>query len=353
MLRRIEIKGYKSIENLELELKPINILIGANGAGKSNFISFFKLVNVIYEQALGQYSLQRGVDALLYYGRKNTESIHGLLDFGSNAYSFNLQPSDEDKLFIAREDSILPNQTRYKETFYSIDIKESHIKSSRTTRDAYLRDYLESFKIYHFHDTSASSALRSRADLNDNRILHEDGRNLPAFLYYLQERYPKNLNRIERLLQSVIPSFDSFKLHPLLLNEDKILLEWKDKEHPDFYFNAMHLSDGSLRFIALTTLLMQPNLPKTIIIDEPELGLHPKAINKLGAMIKSAAAKNCQIILSTQSVSLLNSFHAEDIITVEKEAGASIFRRLETEYLNTWIEDYSIGELWTKNVIKG
>ena len=131
------------------------------------------------------------------------------------------------------------------------------------------------------------------------------------------------------------------------------MLEWTEKEHPETYFNANHLSDGSLRFIALVTLLMQPELPKVVIVDEPELGLHPSAINKLSGLIKSAAAKNCQIIVSTQSVTLLNNFDADDIITVDKEDNQSVFRRLDKELLSNWMDDYSIGELWTKSVIKG
>lgn len=353
MLQNIKIEGYKSIMSLNLKLNSINILIGSNGVGKSNFISFFKLVNNIYEQRLQQYSLKSGVDSLLYYGRKNTKEISGYLDFGNNAYSFSLMPSDDGTLFISREDSILPNSTVYNPTFYNENIKESLIKDSNTIRDGFLREHLESYKIYHFHDTSASAALRSRTNLNDNRVLREDGGNLPAYLYYLKERYPKNFKRIERTIQSVVPFFEKFTLKPLLLDEEKILLEWTEKEHPDIYFNANHLSDGSLRFIALTTLLMQPNLPKVIIIDEPELGLHPTAINKLAGMIKSAAEKNCQIIISTQSVTLLNNFEAKDVVTVDKEDNQSVFMRLDKKVLNNWMNDYSLGELWTKSVIKG
>jgi predicted ATPase len=328
-------------------------LIGANGVGKSNFISFFKLVNNIYEQRLQQYSLKSGVDNLLHYGLKNTSEIKGYLGFGNNAYKFNLLPTDEGTLFIGREDSILPKLTQYNQTFYEENIKESLIKSSSTIRNKFLREHLESYKIYHFHDTSSSAPLRSRANINDNRSLKEDGGNLPAYLYYLQERHPMNFKRIEKIIQSVVPFFDKFSISPAFLDEEKILLEWTEKEHPETYFNANHLSDGSLRFIALVTLLMQPKLPKVIIIDEPELGLHPTAINKLSGLIKSAAAKECQIIVSTQSVTLLNNFDAEDIITVDKEDNQSVFKRLNKEVLSNWIEDYSIGELWTKSIIKG
>ena len=168
-----------------------------------------------------------------------------------------------------------------------------------------------------------------------------------------KRKHPLNFKRIEKIIQSVVPFFDRFKLSPAFLDEEKILLEWTEEEHPETYFNANHLSDGSLRFIALVTLLMQPKLPKVIIIDEPELGLHPTAINKLSGLIKYAAAKDCQVIVSTQSVTLLNNFEAEHIITVDKEDNQSIFRRLDKEVLSNWIEDDSIGELWTKSIIKG
>lgn len=353
MLQNIKIEGFKSIKTLDLTLHPINLLIGSNGVGKSNFISFFKLVNNIYEQRLQQYSLKSGVDNLLHYGRKNTVEIKGHLDFENNTYKFILLPTDEDTLFIEREDSILNYTTSYSETFYDEYIKESLIKGSSTKRNKYLSEHLESYKIYHFHDTSGSAPLRSKANTNDNRSLKEDGGNLSAYLYYLQEKHSLNFKRVEKIIQSVIPFFDRFNLSPAFLDEEKILLEWTEKEHPETYFNANHLSDGSLRFIALVTLLMQPKLPKVIIIDETELGLHPTAINKLSGLIKSAAAKGCQVIVSTQSVTLLNNFDTEDIITVDREDNQSVFRRLDKGSLSNWINDYSIGELWTKSIIKG
>lgn len=354
MLQNIKIEGYKSIKILDLKLSPINLLIGSNGVGKSNFISFFKLVNNIYEQRLQQYSLKSGIDNLLHYGRKNTSEIKGYLDFGNNAYKFSLLPTDEDTFFIGREDSILNYTNQYNKAFYDENIKESRIKEKYRIRDNYLSEQLENYKIYHFHDTSISAPLRSVAKINDNRILSENGGNLPAYLFYLKEKHPLSFKRIEKIIQSVVPFFERFDLAPLLIGEEgRINLKWTEREHPEHYFDAKDLSDGSLRFIALVTLLMQPKLPKVIIIDEPELGLHPTAINKLSGLIKSAAAKDCQIIVSTQSVTLLNNFETEDIITVDKEDNQSVFRRLDKEGLGNWIEDYSIGELWTKSIIKG
>ena len=358
MLQKIQIEGYKSIKKLELALKPINILIGANGVGKTNFVSFFKLVNNIYEQRLENYSLKAGVENLLHYGSKETKEIAGSLIFSQedafftqeNKYTFLLQPSEsKERFFINLEKSQYNDWSPY----IAQNIKESEIKDSKKPRGSGLRRHLESYKIYHFHDTSSNAPLRQVANLDDNHRLKENGANLPAFLYYLEQKHPVSFKRIERTVASVVPFFEKFNLVPDRLDQTRIKLEWIEKNHPDRYFNATHLSDGSLRFIALSTLLMQPKLPKVIIIDEPELGLHPSAINKLAGMIKSVSQQNCQTIISTQSINLVDHFEPEDIVTVDRFENQSIFHRLKKENLQNWLEDYSLGDLWQKNVIKG
>lgn len=349
ILNKIKIKGYKSIRELDLDLNPINILIGSNGVGKSNFISFLGFINAIYEQRLQSYSRQSGVDRLLHYGRKQTSEIEGYLGFGKNAYSVKLQPTDDDTLFIATEASLFTGRADYPKN----NLSESTIKDSTYPRNQYLKDYIQCYKIYHFHDTEKGSPLRSKAKLEDNRSLAIDGGNLPAFLYALQQKHPKTLKRIEMTIRSVMPYFERFDLQPSVLDDSQIALVWTEQDNHNRYFDANDLSDGSIRFIALSALLLQPDLPKVIIIDEPELGLHPVAIAKLAGMIKSAADRGCQIIVSTQSVNLINYFQPEDVITVDRSDGQSIFERLNREQLERWLEDYSLGELWVKSVING
>ena len=348
MLSRVIIDGYKSIQHTDVELRPINILIGSNGVGKTNFISFFKLINIIYEQHLHNYTMQNSAERLFHYGLKQTSELKGYLAFEDNAYEVRLQARDNGSLFIAEERSYYQSSS-----FNVSNIDESQIKNSSTYRDRWLRDYLQSYKIFHFHDTSKGAPLRSSANINDNRYLKTDGSNLPAFLFMLQEKYPKTLRRIELTIRSVMPYFGNFSLAPSLLDESQINLQWSDIENNEKYFDANDLSDGSIRFIALATLLLQPILPKVIIIDEPELGLHPTAIVKLAGMIKSVASRGCQIIVSTQSVNLINNFDAEDIITVDRKDKQSTFNRLNNDTLQHWLNDYSLGELWTKSIING
>lgn len=368
MIERIVIKNFKSIRDLTLDLKPLNILIGSNGVGKSNFINFFQLVNRIHDQKLQSYiASMGGIDNLLYFGLKHSENIYGLLDFNNtNAYFFRLEPSQDNSVSLIDGDYY--NGRKHTNKDYSVwhdhvwtkHQKESKIRDELKTtirtdpkfyRAKHSLNYLSSFKIYHFHDTSRTAKIKQLCRINDNIYLREDASNLAAFLYLLQEKHPKILNKIEALIKSIAPFFDCFKLSPNRLNEESIQLEWQEKDS-DMYFNAYNLSDGTLRMIALTTLLLQPNLPKTIIIDEPELGLHPAAIEKLAHLLKQASQES-QIIVSTQSVNLLSHFQPEDVIVVDRKENQSIFERLKSEELNIWLEDYSLGEIWEKNLIRG
>jgi predicted ATPase len=230
---------------------------------------------------------------------------------------------------------------------------EAQIMNANSPITSFVNNYLKSFKVYHFHDTSENSPLRTSSDINDNLFLRENGSNLASFLYFLKQKHETNFRRIEKTVQSVVPFFERFQLEPQRLNDQKIALEWIEKNHTDKFFNANHLSDGTLRFIALATLLLQPEQPEVIIIDEPELGLHPVAINKLAGMLRSASGKKKQIIISTQSVNLVNNFTPEEIITVDRSGDDTSFMRLDGHKLQNWLEEYSTGELWSKSIIQG
>ena len=195
--------------------------------------------------------------------------------------------------------------------------------------------------------------MKKTADLNDNRFFRPDGANLAPFLYYLREKHESSYSLIRRTVQRVAPFFDDFALAPQQLNEDKIRLEWRHKG-TDAYFDAASLSDGSLRFIALATLLLQPESlrPSVILLDEPELGLHPYAITMLASLLKQAAAQT-QIILATQSPFLLDHFEPEDVLVADRVNGQTQLTRLDTPSLETWLQDYSLGQLWEKNEIGG
>jgi predicted ATPase len=370
-IKNITIKNFKSIKNLEeFKLNDINILIGANGAGKSNFISFLKLLREISKSNLQRFVADNaGANRLLHFGRKNSESMGGRIEFDSgNAYEIELKPDSEDSFYFVKEITAYYHRLKrndagtkwidygsevagYKET--NIDeiiskYKKSHKKNGIPV---FVKNALSGFEVYHFHDTGKNSPFKLLSDVNDNRRLQRDGKNIASFLLYLKEKEPLAIKRIEGIIRQIAPFFDSFTLEPLKRNPDKIKLEWKEKGSDD-YFNADQLSDGTLRMIALTTLLLQPNPPATIIIDEPELGLHPAAIQVLAGLIRSVSKKS-QVIISTQSVTLINQFVPEDLIIVERENNVSVFKRLSEAQIEAWLDNYSIGEVWEKNIIGG
>ncbi len=358
-LDSITIKGFKSIASIETKLGPINVLIGPNGSGKSNFIEVFSFLHAIRNGHLQDYVVRSGgADKLLHFGSKATKqmTLHISFQGGVNQYEITLATAEGDELFPLAEQVYFWEKARYDRP-YSEGLPrrgaEAGISDPQTRTAQYVRGHLDRWRLYHFHDTSTASPMKKTADLNDNRFLRPDGSNLAAFLYYLRRKHEAAYGLIRQTVQLVAPFFDDFLLEPQRLNEDKIRLEWRHKGS-DAYFDASSLSDGSLRFIALATLLLQPesHRPSVILVDEPELGLHPYAITMLSSLVKQAATRT-QVILSTQSPFLLDHFQPEDVLVADRVGRETKFTRLETASLSTWLEDYSLGQLWEKNELGG
>lgn len=365
-LHRIKVSGYKSIgsgkSSIDLNLSNINIIIGPNGAGKSNIVSFFKMLSNIMTGAFQMYVGKNGsAENLLYFGSKNTPVINASLEFqnekNTDIYEIALGKAVQDSLIFFSE-SIIWNGKRFelasgqKETFLlSDEVKHSSEKI--------VRGILSNCRTFQFHDTSATAYIRGATRIDNNRFLMSDGGNIAAYLYMLKNKsqeYKKYYERIVEKIHFVMPQFSDFILEPQALNEDYIKLQWKSTDGVEYPFGPEQFSDGSIRFIALATLFLQPPelLPSVIIIDEPELGLHPLAIDILASMIKTAALHS-QIIVATQSARLIDSFEPSNIIVAEydKSNKCSSFKHLDEEELKDWLEDYSVSELWEKNVLGG
>lgn len=352
-ISRLVLRGYKSIADCDLEMGRLNVLIGANGAGKSNLIGFFRLINRILEQQLQiAVGLGGGPDALLHFGRKKTEELHAELYFGNNGYHFTLRPTQDNRMMFYRE-ALWWNL--HGEWYPSSGHFETHYRERGSCGQIwnFVVPPMRSWRLYHFHDTSGSALVKQIHNLNDNEYLRDDGRNLAAFLLRLKSHHEEHYRRIVKTIRLVAPFFGDFHLRPTVDNREKIQLEWTEQGQ-DEPFTASALSDGTLRFICLATVLLQPEefMPAAILIDEPELGLHPFAISVLGGLMKSAAQQH-QLIVSTQSVELVNEFDAEDLIVVDKRGGASTFKRPDSSVLAEWLAEYSLGDLWKKNLLSG
>jgi predicted ATPase len=376
-LKSIKIKGYKSINSMEgatLEFGEVTVLLGANGVGKSNLVSFFSMLNYMMTGALQNFIAERGYsDSFLYFGAKQTRQIYASIEFADDTavdiYEFTLTHAAGDILIFTEETLIsqqhgndkpytLKLSTGSRETELLTFVRNSKEKQLDRNTATVILKLLKKCKVFHFHDTSMNAKIRGQGYLEDNQYLNHDAGNLAAFLYRLkenQETYPYYL-KIVRYIQKTMPQFGDFELRPNERNNNYILLNWRAKSNPNYLFGPHQISDGSLRFMALATLLLQPKtlLPSVIVLDEPELGLHPSAISYLAGMIKATSVA-VQIIVATQSQRLVDEFELSNIVVVnrDKASNSTTFEYKNSDDLANWLDEYSLSELWEKNVIGG
>lgn len=361
-LKSVKVKGFRSIEEMDLEMRPLNVCIGANGAGKSNLIAFFKLINEMMGGRLQQYVGTTGrATATLYFGPRITPQMEAELEFkvdrGTNSYYMRLFHAAGDSLIFA-EETVTFHQEGH-DLPQRMSLGAGH-QETRVREDSEydplpntLRHLLSHCRVYHFHDTSQTARVRQYCYVEDSRWLMPDAANLAAVLYRLKTEKELIYRRIVRNVKQVAPFFVDFDLQPSGRNETDIILNWKHRDS-DLLFGPHQLSDGTLRAICLIALLEQPqdDLPYLIVVDEPELGLHPHALDMIASLFQ-AVSEHAQVLISTQSSAFVDAFDPEDIVVVERDGEATTFTRPDAEQLGAWLEDYSLGEVWEKNVIGG
>jgi predicted ATPase len=364
-LKNIKVKGFKSIREMDLELKPLNVLIGANGSGKSNFLSLFKMIHDMFTEGFEDYVRGNGgPEKLLYFGLKHSDCMSVQLSFEDKlgkGYVFNLKPT-KDMLFWFAEEKIIKNSAKKlrinqaKLTIpdlgpFSVAKKlPENQKEFQSTAKELIQSF-SSWQYFHFEDTSYSAKLKQAQYIDDMRILYSDASNLAPVLYWLKNNSPYSYKMIVETVKLIAPFFVDFILEPQKENNEYIFWRWRHKNSDrDWFPNQM--PDGLMRFISLITLFNLPQLPSMVLLDEPELGLHPQAISLLTETIQAFSGRT-QIIVATQSPTFVDYFKPEDIIVVNKEGNESTFKRQNSDDLKDWLEDYSLGELWEKNVIGG
>lgn len=362
-LKHIDIYGYKSIDYnspLRLDLHNVNILLGANGSGKSNIISFFKMLNYMMSGSLQRFIAQNGgSQKFLHYGPKHTPALRGTVVLSQNAktdvYDFTLSNAVADQLIITNEKVSFKkaNNTEAWSKDIVSNFKESGLIEQKNLTIKTIRKMLSQCKAYQFHDSSLSGVLRQSSHIDAAQYLQSEGNNLAAYLFFLKHNYEESYKNIVSYVHLVMPQFGDFYLNPV---NNYVALNWQDNSANDYVFTSDQFSDGTIRFIALATLLLQPAnlMPSVIIIDEPELGLHPSALDQLSEMIKDASIHS-QIIIATQSAQLIDDFPLEDISIIEEDKVkySTICRQLKEKDFKLWLEEYTNSELWRKNVIGG
>lgn len=357
-LEEMTLIGYKSIRELKaFQMSAgLNVLIGANGSGKTNFIRFFEMLGHIFDanKGLQNYVAGRGrADAFLFRGMKTTPELSAHLKFGRNEYKFALKAADDRSLFFSQESAPFkgPHYGAVENEQGSGHLESYIAKFPSTAAKQWVVETIRDWRVYHFHDTSPSAPVMGSCNIVDNDVLHGNAANLAAFLMKManNEKTKPHFLRITETVRQVAPFFGEFVLKEVTPGQTQLL--WKDR-FSDLLYYPSQLSDGTLRYICLATLLLQPNPPATIIIDEPELGLHPYAIKLLASLLHEAA-ENAQIIVSTQASLLLDELTPEQVIVVNQRNGESILERQDPEKLADWLKEYTLGQLWEKNELGG
>ncbi len=365
-LNKMSLDGYKSIRQCrDLVLSNLNVLIGANGSGKSNFLSFFKLLNFEMTGALQEFiGRSGGRDSLLHFGAKMTHHVSAELematDLGTNSYRMRLADAPPDTL-IFTEESILfyPKGavTPANRMYLGAGHRETALLSPPLAENPtakFFRNTLSLFRFYQFHDTSDQSHMRSRSDLRGPPYLYANGGNVASHLRLLLEKRPECYQRVVETVRLVFPFFRDFVLEPDNGSGSFVMIRWKARGAAEYDFGPHQISDGTLRFIALATLLLQPQdwLPRLIAIDEPELGLHPYAIKILASLLADAS-EHTQMLVATQSAALVDEVSPENVIVANLEDGATSLERLNPEKLSDWLKDYTLSQMWESNLFGG
>lgn len=360
-LKSFSIKGYKSIKDIEnFEPGPINLLIGPNGAGKSNFISFFKFLSWMLNsdgKLQEHIAYLGGANDILHDGADVTRGIDAEIAIqtasGLNEYAFSLMFAKPDKLVFKEEKYRFSNNNisgKASWSYCGTGQEEAKLPGVSNKTAETILNLLRKLIVYQFHNTSDTAPMRLKWSAADGKWLKQNGDNLGSFLFRLQHEEKPYYLRIVKYIRLVLPFFDDFELYEEF---GKVLLRWKEKGSLKT-FNAGQASDGMLRTIALLSLLAQnpKNLPTVLFLDEPELGLHPSAIDLVAGLIKSASSHS-QIFIATQSISFVNNFELNDLVVIERKGRGSVYSKPDSTQLAVYLDEFSTGEIWEKNVIGG
>jgi predicted ATPase len=360
-LKSFTIKGYKTIKAIEnFEPKSINILIGPNGAGKSNFFSFFKVLSWMLNadgKLQEHVAFLGGANDILHDGAEMTKSIDGHIVLETKTeyieYIFSLMFAKPDKLIFKEEKyatSAKGSEEIVKWINFGVGHEEAKLPEVETYHGKIILHLLRQLIVYQFHNTSDTAPMRLKCSQTESRWLKQNGENLAGFLFKLQESEKPYYLRIVKYIRLVLPFFDDFILYPEF---GQILLRWKEKG-TNKEFNAGQASDGMLRTMALISLLAQnpKDLPAVLFLDEPELGLHPSAIDAVAGLIK-AASSYCQVFVATQSISLVNNFVLDDLVVIDRKGRNSAYHRPDVANLQVYLDEFSTGQIWEKNIIGG
>jgi predicted ATPase len=406
MISRITLENFFSFgHQTSIDLNPdINILVGINGSGKSNFLRAIKL---LYDGVAGKgleetflkdwggfssvasFNIQESMEIILSFEFDKeaiNKAVGGGYRFQSNPiYQIIIYRAGATSYYLGEKLYAVAPEGRYDNPFIFLQIENSQgvisardgdkirlethrqdekglsLKSSElalrqlSDPDRYyplftIKRAIEQLAVYEYFDTTPKSSIRQPGSYDSEERLAPNGHNLLSILLKIKNHHSLSYEEIERYIRKINPNFKDVNFDLL---GSKMLLVLRE-QHLSKSVPAEHISDGTLRFLLLLAILLNPGRGSTICLDEPEIGMHPDMINSIADAIKSAARSASQLIIATHSPLLLNAFDLDQILIFEKDStNKSVVQVKSTDEFDDWQEQYLSGQMWMQGLIGG
>lgn len=370
-INRIRIGGFRRLYDVDLPIRPLMVLIGANGVGKTSLLDVLSLLSASAEGQLNSgLSELGGVVSVLTRGQADAVSI--LVDMevpGHEPLEYDLSLSPKGNGYAIAREVLSQRREGSPEPFKQIDsldgdIKYFRIEESRLVRPDWehdpretslsqvpkmfrqpeeLRRVLGSATQYHVLDVGPRAPIKLPQQMRPATLPGADGEELVSYLYSLRESDPERFESILDSLTAAFPSFEGLSFPPVAAG--MLAMTWKDKSFAKPLY--MHeLSEGTLRFLWLVSLLQSPGLSTVTMIDEPEVSLHPELLSILADLMREASERT-QLIVATHSDRLIRFLQAEEVVVMDVgEDGLAAATWADSMDLEQWLAEYSLDEVW-------
>lgn len=374
----LTIRGFRRLAEIDLELRPLTVIIGANGVGKSSFLDVLSLVaNSAQGKLNGTISEMSGLPAILTFDRATevgfgiSMTVPGHLPLD---YSLVLRP--QGTAYVIAQETLSQSRPGFPNPFLHIDSRGGDIKYYEVDRGKLIRPTWEhnpgesslsqvpklfrapeefrrrlaSSTFYHVLNVESRSPVRLPQAMRPAALPGRDGEDLVSSLYYLREAEPDRFASIEDSLKAAFPGFKRLDFPPVAAGT--LAMTWRDSNFTKPFYTHQ-LSEGMLRFLWLATLPKSPGLTALTLLDEPEVSLHPELISLMAGLLREAA-QTTQVVIATHSDRLIRFLKPDEVVVLDmKEDGTADLRWADTLDLDRWLEDYTLDELWVSGRLSG
>lgn len=375
--KRVGIKGLRRLQSIDLHLRPLTVMIGPNGVGKTSILDVFSFLSASAAGKMNEKMNEMGgIGSLLTHGKANTLVFSIDMDvpgYEPLVYELSLTPKGVSYSIITET---LSQERPHAPTFMHIssshdDIRYYEVDQRRLVRPTWeynafetslsqvpkmfkqpedLRRTLSSSTLYHVLNVDSRAPVRLPQQMRPAELPGKDGEDLVPLLYYLRESDRDRFEAVEDALKAAFPGFESLTFPPVAAGV--LAMIWRDKNF-DKPFYVHQLSEGMLRFLWLTSLLQSPGLTAVTMIDEPEVSLHPELLSLLADLLREASRRT-NILVATHSDRLIRFLDPKEVVVMDiSEDGAATAVWADTLDLDEWLKEYTLDEVWRKGRMGG